>query len=418
MALSRCPHCDFLLGPEEVHASACPDCGQALPGVPAPPNAAPFGALTQPRSPGADVPRPVQAPRLLWAAVLFLAVSNVATWVWLIGRGTTAPVAGAAPVALVEASRPPTPAATEPVPAAPLPDKAAPDQPKEAAPKPPAPPPPPPENEKPAPEKPKDEAPKPPAPPRPADLDKLPPLPMAPVPPPALPKPPAVAGRPMPPLQAPPFAVAPPGPMPPPAGVVVRPFPAPPGIHDFSDVEKIRDRIDRNAAGEIVRLRLGDVGVIDIDLQQLQKYASLRELDLENAPVAGTGLTFLKGLKELRTVSLRGSTFHGYGLSELPVLTNLDLGDTMIDDADMVNLRGLSELRTLDLSGTQITGAGLEELTGLNVLNLSRTLVGDGIVEHLKGLKELRELDLRRTNVTDAGVAALHKALPSVKIVR
>jgi Leucine-rich repeat (LRR) protein len=101
-------------------------------------------------------------------------------------------------------------------------------------------------------------------------------------------------------------------------------------------------------------------------------------------------------------------------------LRNLQLGRTQITDAGLEHLNGLIKLQRLDLSGTQITDAGLEHLKGLKqlqLLNLVNTHITDAGLEHLQGLTQLKYVHLAATQVTDAGVAKLQKALPDCYIV-
>ncbi|HVS37895.1 MAG TPA: hypothetical protein VMS17_20215 [Gemmataceae bacterium] len=418
MALSRCPHCEFLLGPDEARAAACPDCGGALSVAPA----QSLPAAAAPHIPSAPPRR--QTSAILWAAMFLLALSNIGIWILLLWRTPAASTAASPTIAVADLSRPPAPAGTEYSATPPVLVKPAPEPPAPEASK--APPPAeasPPLVDKTAPDKAKDGGPK--APAAPAVDGGMKPIVQNPAPP-------AIAAGPMP-AVAPPVGGAvgmnPAAPAAPPGGIAVVPMPAAPppafpgvavgpmvpaagpdpaqlagrqdpiplGAVEFPEIEGMRGRIDRNAAGEVVRLRLSGMGILDSDLQLLQPFDNLQELDLDNTPCAGTGLTYLNRLKELRVVNLHGTPASGFGVNDLPSLTSLNLSQTKVTDENLDNLHGLAELRTLDLSGTQIGDAGLERL---------------------KGMKQLRELHLAHTNVTDAGVAALQKALPELKISR
>ena len=97
------------------------------------------------------------------------------------------------------------------------------------------------------------------------------------------------------------------------------------------------------------------------------------------------------------------------------------LTGTPVTDAGLEHLRGLTQLRFLSLDSTPVTDAGLEHLRGLTQLQglyLSSTRVTDAGLAHLRGLTQLEVLYLISTRVTDAGVNELKKALPKVRIQR
>ncbi|HTU20234.1 MAG TPA: hypothetical protein VMG10_19375 [Gemmataceae bacterium] len=96
-------------------------------------------------------------------------------------------------------------------------------------------------------------------------------------------------------------------------------------------------------------------------------------LNLGNTRIAGEGLLYLTGLKNLRF---------------------LNLGATRVNDESLKHLAGLTSLEHLYLGGTRITNAGLI---------------------HLKGFTKLKELVCNK-QVTDAGAAKLRESLPNVHI--
>ena len=267
MPVSRCPHCQQLLLPDEALAPACAGCGGALPG------AATMAETPAPSpAPAAPAPRP-RTPWVLWAAVVLLAVSNGATVAWMLWP-SGAPRPMAAPQAsLVDAARP-----TESAPPSP-PENHAADSHKDEIPTPPT---------KPALDSHADEAVN----------------PAAPTPPPAAPMPPALI--PFPPAP-PPVAAAP---MPP--GI-----PPPPWLEGLANLDELRGRIEWNAAGDVVALRLGDSEVSDGDLILLRPFDSLRELNLDHTHITEKGLIYLQSLKELRSLSLHGIPVTDAGVAAL-----------------------------------------------------------------------------------------------------
>lgn len=106
-------------------------------------------------------------------------------------------------------------------------------------------------------------------------------------------------------------------------------------------------------------------------------------------------------------------------LKDVANLVQLNLRGTKITDAGLAQLKTLSNLLELHLENTAVTDAGLanlKNLTNLNYLNVYGTGITDAGLEHLKGLGDLRNLYLWQTKVTSNGVAALQKALPSLRI--
>ncbi|MHC4398858.1 MAG: leucine-rich repeat domain-containing protein [Planctomycetota bacterium] len=182
---------------------------------------------------------------------------------------------------------------------------------------------------------------------------------------------------------------------------------------DFSNLENLDDL--RSLA---VRDRL-DVAKLEI----LGRLHGLEYLSFDT--ISDSGLAHLKGLKNLKTLALRGTQITNAGLAHLKNLTNLeslDLNNTQITDAGLEHLRTLANLELLDLSDTRIADAGLEHLkhlTKLESLWLSSTQITDAGLVHLRSLVMLRFLELwRNTQVTDGAVVRLGQALPNVSISR
>lgn len=121
---------------------------------------------------------------------------------------------------------------------------------------------------------------------------------------------------------------------------------------------------------------------------------------LSVSPVTDALLGHLRGLNQLRFLSL---------------------DTTRVTDAGLAHLQGLSQLESLDLTRTKVTDAGLEHLKGLKqlqTLGLANTKVTDAGLEQLKGLNQLKTLNLMNTKVTDQGVKGLQEILPKCKITR
>ena len=172
---------------------------------------------------------------------------------------------------------------------------------------------------------------------------------------------------------------------------------------------------------ELRGLSLMRTRVTDAGLEHLKGLTKLQRLSLMRTRVTDTGLEHLKGLTKLQSLSLRGTQITDAGLKHLTALSGLQelilgggiaISRTQITDAGLEHLKALSGLQTLGLQGTQVTGAGLEHLKGLTKLQtlfLDNTRVTDAGLEHLKALRGLRCLTLPN-QITDAGLEKLKKS--------
>ena len=133
------------------------------------------------------------------------------------------------------------------------------------------------------------------------------------------------------------------------------------------------------------------------------------------------GMASLKGMTNLTTLYLRGTSITDDGLKNLAgltKLTELDLADVAITDEGLSALAGLTHLRTLNLQASSVNPpAGLDAIrgmTGLEELSLYRTKVTNvrGLAK-LANLKQLRAVDLRYSRATASGVQELVAGLPT-----
>ena len=88
----------------------------------------------------------------------------------------------------------------------------------------------------------------------------------------------------------------------------------------------------------------------------------------------------------------------------------VDFQDADVGDADLAILRGLANLKWLSLQGTQVTDAGmlhLKELSNLEGLSLHGTEVTDAGIVHLQSLSALKHLYLKGTQVTSSTVSLI-----------
>jgi Leucine-rich repeat (LRR) protein len=124
-------------------------------------------------------------------------------------------------------------------------------------------------------------------------------------------------------------------------------------------------------------------------------------------------VTILKGLPNLRVLSLHGRGLTDVGVSRLTSFTDLqllELSDTALDDEGAELLASFPNLIGLNVSGTDITDEGLctiGNLSRLETLMLRSTHVSDRGLSYITKMKSLRELHLDHTHITDAHLLML-----------
>jgi endonuclease YncB( thermonuclease family) len=153
----------------------------------------------------------------------------------------------------------------------------------------------------------------------------------------------------------------------------------------------------------------------DDDLARLKVFTNLRSLDLPSASkVTDAGLKHLAGLKGLVELNVNWTGVTAEGVVRLVSgrlgMDRLEISGVPFRDEDLAAMRGIPDLRALSLRATRITDAGLAQLRRfekLRSLSLMSTNVTDAGLAHLETLTDLEDLDLDRTAVTDAGLAHL-----------
>ena len=159
----------------------------------------------------------------------------------------------------------------------------------------------------------------------------------------------------------------------------------------------------------VVSVNLVSEKVSDAGLECLEDLHELQSLDLS----APHKLVPLRGIgPQPLNVEWLPTGFTGAGLRHIKGLTNLkslDLTGTTVDDAGLENIEGLTQLESLNLSLTPLTSAGMKHLKGLSSLRLelTRTKVDDSGLESLSDLAHLQSLNLWGTRVTGTGLIHL-----------
>lgn len=172
-------------------------------------------------------------------------------------------------------------------------------------------------------------------------------------------------------------------------------------------------------------------GVTDVGLSYLRGMTQLRHLSFNAHHVTDEGMAVLEALPRLDRLEIRPAWLDIAGaltLSQAAVehldrfthLTTLKLATQVtIDDTWLAAIGRLAGLRELDIAGDGITDAGLAhlaKLTQLETLTITSQRVTDAGLRQLNPLGRLQSLGLL-ANVTDAGVASIQAALPKLKYV-
>jgi len=161
----------------------------------------------------------------------------------------------------------------------------------------------------------------------------------------------------------------------------------------------------------------------DNGLEMLDDLPNVTELLLAgNNQLTDAFLVHVRGLKNLRVLTLDRTSVAGPGLAHIGSLANLEgltLNNTPLTDEGLAHLRNLPKLESLQLSGTLISDDGVLKLASLNSLRglqLNHTKITDRSLIPLKKMHWLTRLSLSDTYITQEGMAELRLALPNCQI--
>ncbi len=196
----------------------------------------------------------------------------------------------------------------------------------------------------------------------------------------------------------------------------------------------------------------------DRTLTSLEQQTTLKRLNLTGLTISDSGLTHLRGFKDLEILEINPFGPGGQWLSshesesqefirEFSPRESGSEGETWIEgvlgldvsspitDSGLENFKGLTKLKELDLSGLDISDKGLMFFAGntnlerlslnytrvtgtafqtcafprLRSLDLGKTSITDAGLGHLKGLTNLQSLDLYGTKITGTGFSHLKR---------
>jgi hypothetical protein len=177
------------------------------------------------------------------------------------------------------------------------------------------------------------------------------------------------------------------------------------------DQQSIVEELTLNG-GEV---RYSDGVVTTVVLAHLDWKTPKKEVD--------PGLSLLRFLPEVQTISLYNSTATDAGLRHLKGLSKLrilDLGYTATTDEGLKHLANLTKLEELGLGTTEITDAGLALLSQMNKLHTidirvkAITMAG---IDQLAKLKQLRKVQVYEGK-TQEELEHLRKQMPHCEFVK
>ena len=216
------------------------------------------------------------------------------------------------------------------------------------------------------------------------------------------------------------------------------------GSATFSD-EDVADLAEQLLALPSVGLRLNGSQVTDEGLAHLRGLDNLFSIDLSGTSVGDAGLPHLTSARlralNLASTQITDAGLRGLAVHDLEILTlnhtqigdqgllllpessrffSLGLSGTMVTDVGVRHLAQLRGLKHLDLSKTKVTGASFQHFraSSLSVLILDGANITDDTLLNIAHLKSLIEVHLKSTAVTDVGVRRLHERAPHIHVFR
>jgi internalin A len=184
--------------------------------------------------------------------------------------------------------------------------------------------------------------------------------------------------------------------------------------------------IERNAAGEVIAVKLRGTWVSDTQLLDVARLPKLERLDLSHTRITDEGMQNLKSARQIRDLNLyyaeqvtdQGMT----AIRDWKNLKRLSVRGTRISDGTLAIVSGLTQLEALDIAYAPFTDNGLDSLvtlTQLKELSIGRSKLSSGALEVLRLLPTLEFLDMGGPHPgaggkPDPGGAPLGESVPQV----
>jgi hypothetical protein len=163
--------------------------------------------------------------------------------------------------------------------------------------------------------------------------------------------------------------------------------------------------------------------ITDDGLASLGRMRALSDLELMQAKsISDRGIGFITDCRQLRRLSILGSSFTDVAVCRIPVLSNLvslRLDGKTITGHGLVQLSSMKQLERLRLDATAITDDAIPALVGLRnlkVLELHDSGVSDSAVDVLARLSQIQIVHMGHSKMTREGFVKLAKLRPEVVI--
>lgn len=203
---------------------------------------------------------------------------------------------------------------------------------------------------------------------------------------------------------------------------------------DTGWIERLGGSVQRDAAGNVIAINLGDTWINDAEILDLLAFGNLVRLDLSHTRISDEGLLRLKPARQLEELNLLyAELITDLGLTAVRGwrrLKSLNVRGTRISDDTLLIVGELDQLESLDLVNTRITDNGLESLaslTRLKHLALGRTQITESAMEMLRLLATLESLDLggparnqrgRASGAMQESLVSAIAALPELRVLK
>lgn len=152
-------------------------------------------------------------------------------------------------------------------------------------------------------------------------------------------------------------------------------------------IARLGGAVERDAAGNVTAINLGDTWINDTDILDLLAFKKLARLDLSHTRISDEGLLRLKPARQIEDLNL--------------------LYAELITDLGMNAIKGWRQLKRLNVRGTRIandTLAIVSELGQLESLDIANTRVTDSGLENLAALTRLKSLALGRSGISESAM--------------
>ena len=166
-------------------------------------------------------------------------------------------------------------------------------------------------------------------------------------------------------------------------------------------IKRLGGSVQRDAAGNVTAINLGDTWINDTDILDLLVFKKLQKLDLSHTRISDEGLLRLKPAQQIEDLNLLyAELITDLGMNAIKgwrQLKRLSVRGTKIANDTLVIVGELVQLESLDIANTRITDSGLENLaplTRLKSLALGRSGISESAMGILRLLSTLEFLDL------------------------